>query len=63
VPLNPAYKAGLAGHGPATVYYLSLSYATALSLCQLTGMEDRLDGEIRLRREIGSLRENPQNEF
>jgi hypothetical protein len=40
-----------------TAYYSSLSYATAFSLCQLTGMEGRLDGEITLRREIGSLRE------
>jgi hypothetical protein len=40
-----------------TADYSSLSYATAISLCQLTGMEGRLDGEIRLRRKIGFLRE------
>jgi hypothetical protein len=40
-----------------TAFYSPLSYATAFPLCQLTGMEGRLDGEIRLRRKIGFLRE------
>jgi hypothetical protein len=46
-----------------TADYSSLSYATAISLCQLTGMEGRLDGEIRLRRKIEQLRREWINEF
>jgi hypothetical protein len=40
-----------------TAYYGSLSYATALSLCQLTGIEERMDEETKLRKGIGYLRE------
>jgi hypothetical protein len=39
-----------------TAYHGSLSYATALSLCQLIGMEERMDEETKPRKGIGYLK-------
>jgi hypothetical protein len=43
--------------GPVTASSGSLSYAIALSPCQLTEMEGKMDEETKLRKGIGHLKE------